>query len=251
MRWLVWLLVAVLAVAGVVAACGGGASEREVSSQRPAEQEAGSQRDAGGSLAGALGRGDDRTAARDRSASGGSEEGGARARWRDPVADERAAAEARLSSDASGSGGVSAGGPEPSDDARRIDVFPMSGSLTAQGPVALGPYPLQLPLRLAVGPYTCGVGVEHPAPDEAEGRFVVTFGDFDEVGSEAVVEAAGPEWRGAARLEVVESEDEDKMATTRAIPGMVGSWSGRQLTATIVSDLKDGMWRINCRRIYE
>ena len=247
MRWSVWLLVAVLAVAGVIAACGGGASEREVGSQRPAEQEAGSE----GSLAGALGRGDDRTAARDRSASGGSEEGGARARWRDPVADERAAAAARLSSDASGSGGVLAGGAEPSDDARRIDVFPMSGSLTAQGPAALGPYPLRLPLRLAVGPYTCGVGVEHPAPDETEGRFVVTFGDFDEVGSEAVVEAAGPEWSGAARLEVVESEDEDKMTTTRAIPGMVGSWTGRQLTATIVSDLKDGMWRISCQRVDE
>ena len=144
-----------------------------------------------------------------------------------------------------------AGGAEPSDDARRIDVFSMSSSLTAQGPAALGPYPLRLPLRLAVGPYTYGVGVEHPAPDEAEGRFVVTFGDFDEVGSEAVVEAAGPEWSGAARLEVVESEDEDKMTTTRAIPGMVGSWSGRQLTATIESGLQDGMWRINCRRIYE
>lgn len=251
MRRLVWLLVAVLAVAGVVAACGGGASEREVGSQRPEEQEAGSQRDAGGSLAGALGRGDDGAAASDRSASGGSEGAGARARWIDPVAEERSASAARSSNDAAGAGGVMAGGAEPSDDARRIDVFSMSSSLTAQGPAALGPYPLRLPLRLAVGPYTYGVGVEHPAPDEAEGRFVVTFGDFDEVGSEAVVEAAGPEWSGAARLEVVESEDEDKMTTTRAIPGMVGSWSGRQLTATIESGLQDGMWRINCRRIYE
>ena len=234
MRWLVWLLVAVLAVAGVVAGCGGGASEREVGSQRPEEQEAGSRDDAAGSLAGALGRGDDQRAASDRSASGGSEGAGARARWIDPVAEERAAAEARSSNAAAAAGlGVSVW---TSDDAIRITVSPTVDSLTVKGPGALRSSPIPLPLQMSAGPWNCAVELDHPTPDEAEGRLVVTFADFDEAGSEVAVEAAGPEWSGAARLEVV---------------GIVGSLTGRWLTATIESDFGDGMWRISCQLIYE
>lgn len=244
MRWLGWLLVAVLAVGGVGAACGGGAPEREVGSQRPEEQEPISQDDAANDLADALEANDDREAAQS-----GTE---VEARMIEvPLTREAAqqAAEARSSNDAAGAG--LGAGSQPPDGAIRINVFPLAGSLTAQGPVALGPYPRPLPLQLSAGPWNCAVGVDHPASDEAEGRFVVTFADFDETGSEMVVETAGPEWSGEARLEVVESKDEDKTTTTRAIPGIVGSMSGRQLTATIESGLQDGTWRISCRRINE
>lgn len=234
MRWSVWLLVAVLAVAGVVAACGGGASEREVGSQRPEEQEAGSGDGAAGSLAGALGRGDDQRAAPDGSGSGGSEGAGARARWIDPVAEERAAAAARSSNALAAAGlGVSVW---TSDDAIRITVSPTVDSLTVEGPGALRSSPIPLPLQMSAGLWNCAVGLDHPAPDEAEGRLVVTFADFDEAGSEVVVEAAEPEWSGEARLDVV---------------GIVGSLTGRHLTATIVSDFGDGMWRISCQLIDE
>ena len=239
-----WLLVAMLALAGVVAACGGGAPEREVGSQRPEEQEPISQDDAADDLADALEANDDRGAAQ-----GGTE---VEARMIEvPLTREAAqqAAEARSSNDAAGTG--LGAGSQPPDGAIRINVFPLAGSLTAQGPVALGPYPRPLPLQLSAGPWNCAVGVDHPASDEAEGRFVVTFADFDETGSEMVVEPAGPEWSGEARLEVVESEDEDKTTTTRAIPGIVGSMSGRRLTATIESGLQDGTWMISCRRINE
>ena len=244
MRRLGWLLVAVLAVVGVVAACGGGAPEREVGSQRPEEQEPISQDDAADDLADALEANDDRGAAQ-----GGTE---VEARMIEvPLTREAAqqAAEARSSNDAAGAG--LGAGSQPPDGAIRINVFPQAGSLTAQGPVALGPYPRPLPLQLSAGPWNCAVGVDHPASDEAEGRFVVTFADYDEAGSEMVVEPAGPEWSGEARLEVVESEDEDKTTTTRAIPGIVGSMSGRRLTATIESGLQDGTWMISCRRINE
>ena len=233
MRWSVWLLVAVLAVAGVVAGCGGGASEREVGSQRPEEQEAGSQRDAEGSLAGALGRGDDQRTASDRSASG-SNERGRDVVVLDPVAEERAAAAARSSNALAAAGlGVSVW---TSDDAIRITVSPTVDSLTVEGPGTLRSSPIPLPLQLSAGLWNCVVGLDHPAPDEAEGRLVVTFADFDEAGSEVAVEAAGPEWSGEARLDVV---------------GIVGSLTGRHLTATIVSDFRDGMWRISCQLIDE
>ena len=248
MRWSVWLLLAVLAVAGVVAACGGGAPEREVGSQRPAEQEAGSRSGASGGdaaddLTDALGADDDR---------GGAQDGDVEVRAEViavPLTREaaEAAEEARSSSDAAGSGLPE--GVEVPDGAVRIDVFPTLGSLTMSGPADIGPFPL--PLQLAVGPWNCAVGVDQPASDEAEGRFVVTFTDFDESGSEATVEAAGPEWSGEARLEVVESEDEEKMTATRAIPGIVGSMEGRVLTATIESELSDGMWKISCQRVDE
>ena len=240
MRWSVWLLVAVLAVAGVVAACGGGAPEREVGSQRSVEQEARSQSGASGDdaadgLADTLEADDDRRAAPASAASSSSER--PEVVVLDPVAAERAAAEARSSSDAATAGLAGLGVTVwTSDDAIRINVSPTVDSLTVEGPGALRPFSLLLPLQLAVGPWTCAVGVDHSAPDEAEGRFVVTFGDFDESGSEAVVEAAGPEWGGEARLDVV---------------GIVGALTGRHLTATIVSDLKGGMWRISCLRIYE
>lgn len=259
MRWLGWLLVAVLAVAGVGAACGGGAPEREVGSQRPAEQEAGSQRDAstGGASndaedgpAGVLGTGGDRRATQTRSLLGSSEGAGATARWLDPVAEERAARD-RASSDAAGAGGVSVGEPEVPDGAIRIDVSPMVGGLTFSGPNNIPPVPL--PLQLPAGAYNCAVEVDRPAPDEAEGRLVVTFADFDEAGSETQVEAADPEWSGEARLEVVESADEEdgEETPTRAFQGIRGSLTGRALTATIVSDLQDGMWTINCRLVEE
>ena len=257
MRWLGWLLVAVLAVVGVGAACGGGAPEREVGSQRPVEQEAGSQRDAsaGGAPddaedgpAGVLGTGDDRRAAQARSLLDSSE--GTGVRWIDPVADERAARE-RASSDAAGSGGVSVGEPEVPDGAIRIDVSPMVGGLTFSGPNDIPPVPL--PLQLSAGAYNCAVEVDRPAPDEAEGQLVVTFADFDESGSEARAEASDPEWSGAARLEVAESADEDdgEETPTRAFQGIRGSPTGRALTATIESGLQDGMWTINCRRVEE
>ncbi len=261
MRRLGWLLVAVLAVAGVVAACGGGAPEREVGSQRPAEQDAGSQRDAstGGASddaedgpTGVLGTGDDRRATQSRSLLGSSEGAGAgaTARWIDPVAEERAAT-GRSSSDAAGAGGVSVGEPEVPDGAIRIDVSPMVGGLTFSGPNNIPPVPL--PLQLPAGAYNCAVEVRQVSPDDAEGRFVVTFADFDESGSETQVEASDPEWSGAARLEVVESADEDDGEETpvRAFQGIRGSLTGRQLTATIVSDLQDGMWTINCRLVEE
>ena len=261
MRWLGWLLVAVLAVVGVGAACGGGAPEREVGSQRPVEQEAGSQRDAsaGGAPddaedgpAGVLGTGDDRRAAQARSLLDSSEGTGAGAtvRWIDPVADERAARE-RASSDAAGSGGVMAGGVEVPDGAIRIDVSPMVGGLTFSGPNNIPPVPL--PLQLSAGAYSCAVEVRQVSPDDAEGRLAVTFADFDESGSEATAETSGPEWSGAAQLEVVESADEDdgEETPTRAFQGIRGSLTGRQLTATIVSDLQDGMWTINCRLVEE
>ena len=252
MRWSVWLLVAVLAVAGVVAGCGGGASEREVGSQRPEEQEAGSGDGAAGSLAGALARGDGQRAASDRSGSGSSEGARSDVVVLDPVAEERAAAAVRSSNGTTASGlPEEVGGVEAPDDAIRVTVFPMTSSLTVEGPGALRSSPFPLPLQLAVGPWSCAVGVDQPASDEAEGRFVVTFGDFDESGSEAVVEAAGPEWSGEARLDVVESEDEEKMTATRAIPGIVGSMEGRVLTATIESELSDGRWRISCQRVDE
>ena len=249
MRWSLWLgaLVAALALAGVVAACGGSAPERDVGSQRPDEQEPISQDDAADDLADALETNDDRGATQ-----GGTE---VEARMIEvPLTREAAdaaqqAAEARSSNDAAGAG--LGAGSQPPDGAIRINVFPLAGSLTAQGPVALGPYPRPLPLQLSAGPWNCAVGVDHPASDEAEGRFVVTFADYDEAGSEMVVEPAGPEWSGEARLEVVESEDEDKTTTTRAIPGIVGSMSGRRLTATIESGLQDGTWKISCRRISE
>ena len=252
MRWSAWLLVAVLAVAGVAAACGGGAPEREVGSQRPVEQEAGSRTGASGDdaadgLADALEADDDRRAAPASAASSSSEQ--PEVVVLDPVATERAVAAGRSSSDAAGAGGVMVGGVEVPDDAVRIDVFPMTSSLAMSGPADIGPFPL--PLQLAVGSWTCAVGVDHAASDEAEGRFVVTFGDFDESGSEAVVEASGPEWSGEARLDVEESEDEEKMTATRAIPGIVGSMEGRVLTATIESELSDGRWRISCVRIDE
>ena len=230
---MVWLLVAVLAVAGVVAGCGGGASEREVGSQRPEGQEAGSPRDAEGSLAGALGRGDDQRTASDRSGSG-SNERGRDVVVLDPVAEERAAAAARSSNALAAAGlGVSVW---TSDDAIRITVSPTVDSLTVEGPGALRSSPIPLPLQMSAGPWNCAVGLDHPAPDEAEGRLVVTFADFDEAGSEVAVEAAEPEWSGEARLDVV---------------GIVGSLTGRWLTATIESDLGDGMWRISCQLIYE
>lgn len=251
MRWPVWLLVAVLAVAGVAAACGGGAPEREVGSQRPVEQEAGSQSGASGDdaadgLADALGADDDR---------GGVQGSDVDVQARviaTPLTREaaEAAEEARSSNGTTASGlPEEVGGVEVPDDAVRIDVFPTLGSLTMSGPADIGPFPL--PLQLAVGPWSCAVGVDQPASDEAEGRFVVTFTDFDESGSEATVEASGPEWSGEARLEVVESEDEEKMTATRAIPGIVGSMEGRVLTATIESELSDGRWRISCQRVEE
>lgn len=233
MRWLGWLLVAVLAVAGVGAACGGGAPEREVGSQRPAEQEAISQDDAADDLADALEANDDRGAAQ-----GGTE---VEARMiavpltRETAdAAQQAAAETRSSNAAATAGlGVVV---QTSNDPIRINVFPMEDSLTAQGPAALGLSPLLLPLQLSAGPWNCAVGLDHPVPDEAEGRFVVTFADFNEAGSEVAVEASGPEWSGEARLDVV---------------GIAGSLTGRALTATIVSDLQDGMWTINCRLVEE
>ena len=252
MRWSVWLLVAVLAVAGVVAACGGGAPEREVGSQRPAEQEAGSQSGASGGdaaddLADALEADDDRRAAPASAASSSSERPDVVTL--DPVATERAVAAGRSSSDAAGAGGVMVGGVEVPDGAIRIEVSPMVGGLAVSGPNDIPPVPL--PLQFPAGAYSCAVEVDRPAPDEAGGRLVVTFGDFDESGSEAVVEAAGPEWSGEARLEVEESEDEEKMTATRAIPGIVGSMEGRVLTATIESELSDGMWKISCQRVDE
>ena len=253
MRWLVWLLVAVSAVAGVAAACGGGAPEREVGSQRPVEQEAGSRPGASGDdaadgLADALEADDDR---------GGAQDSNVDVQTRviaTPLTREaaEAAEEARSSNGTTASGlPEEVGGVEVPDDAIRVTVFPMTSSLTVEGPGALRSSPFPLPLQLAVGPWSCAVGVDQPASDEAEGRFVVTFGDFDESGSEAVVEAAEPEWSGEARLDVVESEDEDKMATTRAIPGIVGSMEGRVLTATIESELSDGRWTISCQRVEE
>ena len=257
MRWLGWLLVAVLAVGGVGAACGGGAPEREVGSQRPVEQEAGSQRDAsaGGAssaLAGASSSGDDRRTTPAGAAPSSSEGVRGRVVVVDPVADERAAR--RSSSDAAGSGGVSAGGVvvrEGGATRININVSPMAGGLAFSGPNDIPP--LTLLLQLPAGAYNCAVEVDRPAPDEAEGQLVVTFADFDESGSEATAETSGPEWSGAAQLEVVESADEDgdEETPTRALPGMGGLMSGRQLTATIVSDLQDGMWTINCRLVEE
>ena len=250
MRSSVWLLLAVvLAVVG--AACGGGAPEREVGSQRPAEQEAGSQSGAAGG-----GAADDLTDALEADDDRGGAQGGdvdVQARVITvPLTREaaEAAEEARSSNGTTASGlPEEVGGVEVPDGAVRIDVFPTLGSLTMSGPADIGPFPL--PLQLAVGPWSCAVGVDQPASDEAEGRFVVTFTDFDESGSEAVVEAAGPEWSGEARLEVEESEDEEKMTATRAIPGIVGSMEGRVLTATIESELSDGMWKISCQRVDE
>ena len=170
----------------------------------------------------------------DRSASGSSEGFGATATWVDPVAEERAAAAARSSNALAAAGlGVSVW---TSDDAIRITVSPTVDSLTVEGPGTLGRPPLPLPLQMSAGPWNCAVGLDHPAPDEAEGRLVVTFADFDEAGSEVAVEAAEPEWSGETRLDVV---------------GIVGSLTGRWLTATIESDLGDGMWRISCQLIYE
>ena len=240
MRRLVWLLVVVLAVAGVVAGCGGGASEREVGSQRPEEQEAGSRPGASGDdaadgLADALEADDDRRAAPASAASSSSER--PEVVVLDPVAAERAAAEARSSSDAAAAGLAGLGVTVwTSDDAIRITVSPTVDSLTVEGPGALRSSPIPLPLQLSAGLWNCVVGLGHPAPDEAEGRLVVTFADFDEAGSEVAVEAAEPEWSGEARLDVV---------------GIVGSLTGRWLTATIESDLGDGMWRISCQRIDE
>ena len=239
MRWSVWLLLAVvLAVVG--AACGGGAPEREVGSQRSVEQEARSQSGASGDgaadgLADTLEADDDRRAAPASAASSSSER--PEVVVLDPVAAERAAAEARSSSDAAAAGLAGQGVTVwTSDDAIRITVSPTVDSLTVEGPGALGPSPLPLPLQMSAGPWNCAVGLDHPAPDEVEGRLVVTFADFDEAGSEVAVEAAEPEWSGEARLDVV---------------GIVGSLTGRWLTATIESDFGDGMWRISCQLIYE
>ena len=250
-----WLLVVVLALGGVVAACGGGAPERQVGSQRPVEQEAGSQRDASvggasGALAGAPSSDDDRRATPAGATPSSSEGVRGRVVVMDPVADERAAAR-RSSSDAAGAGGVSVGEPEVPDGAIRIDVSPMVGGLAFSGPNNIPPIPL--PLQLSAGAYSCAVEVDRPAPDEAGGRLVVTFADFDEAGSEARAEASDPEWSGAAQLEVAESADEDdgEETPTRAFLGIRGSLTGRALTATIVSDLQDGMWTINCRLVEE
>ena len=252
MRWLVWLgvLVAALAVAGVGAGCGGsdGAAEREVGSQRPAEGEAGSlggaeaEGDAEDGLSDVLEADDDRGAAQDGSVTVRS---GVIAVPANAEAAERAMEESRSSSD---SAAGLAGGREVPEGAIRIDVVPTSGSLTMRGPADIDSFPLQL----AAGSWNCAVEVDIPEADEAEGLLVVTFADFDESGSEASAEAAGPEWAGAARLDVAESAVEDDAATTEhRTPGIWGVQGGREFTATIVSDLQDGMWTIRCRRIDE
>ena len=256
MRWLVWLgvLVAALAVAGVGAGCGGsdGTSEREVGSQRPAEGEAGSpggaeaEGDAEDGLADVLEADDDRGAVR-----GASTEVRVISATANAAAAERAMEESRSSSDSAA--GWRGGGEVP-EGAIRIDVVPTSSSLTVQGPADTDSFPL--PLQLAAGSWNCAVEVDLPTPDEAEGLLVVTFADFDESGSEASAEAAGPEWAGEARLDVAESaesaEADDGEATTeRRTSRMWGVMDGREFTATIESDLEDGMWTIRCRRIDE
>ena len=253
MRWLVWLgvLVAALVLAGVGAGCGGsdGAAEREVGSQRPAEEEAGSQRgaeaegDAEDGLSDVLEADDDRGAVR-----GASTEVRVISATANAAAAERAMEESRSSSD---SAAGLAGGREVPEGAIRIDVVPTSRSLTMRGPADIDPFPL--PLQLAAGSWNCAVEVDLPAVDEAEGLLVVTFADFDESGSEASAEAAGPEWAGEARLDVAESaEADDGEATTeRRTSRMWGVQGGREFTATIESDLEDGMWTIRCRRIDE
>ena len=257
MRWLVWLgvLVAAAVAAGVGAGCGGsdGAAVREVGSQRPAEGEAGSQRaaaeaegDAEDGLGDVLEADDDRGAAQDGSVT---VRRGVIAVPANAEAAERAMEESRSSSD-SAAGGL-AGGREVPEGAIRIDVDPTSRSLTMQGPADVRPIPL--PLQLAAGSWNCAVEVDLPAADEAEGMLVVTFADFDESGSEAAVEAAAPEWTGEARLDVAESAEADDGEATaeRRRPGMWGVMDGREFTATIESDLEDGMWTIRCRRIDE
>ena len=256
MRWLVWLgvLVAALVVASVGAGCGGsgGAPEREVGSQRPAEGEAGSQRaaaEAGGDaedgLADVLEAGDDRSAAQDGSVT---VRRGVIAVPANAAAAERVMEESRSSSDSAA--GLVGGGDVP-EGAIRIDVVPTSRSLTMRGPADIDPFPV--PLQLAAGSWNCAVEVDLPAADKAEGLLVVTFADFDESGSEAAVEAAAPEWAGEARLDVAEfaEEDEGEAPTERRTPGMWGVMDGREFTATIVSDLEDGMWTIRCRRVDE
>ena len=237
--------------AGVGAGCGGsdGVAEREVGSQRPAEGEAGSQRaaaeaegDAEDGLGDVLEADDDRGAVR-----GASTEVRVIAVPANAEAAERMMEESRSSNN---SAAGLAGGREVPEGAIRIDVAPTSRSLTMQGPADIDPFPL--PLQLAAGSWNCAVEVDLPASDEAEGMLVVTFADFDESGSEAAVEAAAPEWAGEARLEVVElAEEDDGASTERRRPGMWGVMDGREFTATIESDLEDGMWTIRCERIDE
>ena len=252
MRWLVWLwvLVAALVVAGVGAGCGGsdGAAEREVGSQRPAEGEAGSpggaeaEGDAEDGLADVLEADDDRGAVR-----GASTEVRVIAVPANAEAAERAMEESRSSSDSAAGW---RGEREVPEGAIRIDVVPTSGSLTMRGPADIDSFPL--PLQLTAGSWNCAVEVDLPAADEGEGLLVVTFADFDESGSEALAEAAGPEWAGEARLDVAESAAEDDAAPMeRRTPGIWGVQGGREFTATIESDLEDGMWTIRCRRIDE
>ena len=255
MRWSVWLwvLVAALVVAGVGAGCGGsdGAAEREVGSQRPAAEEAGSQHgaEAGGDaedgLADVLEADDDRGAAQDGSVTVRS---GVIAVPANAEAAERAMEESRSSSDSAA--GWRGGGEVP-EGAIRIDVVPTSRSLTMRGPADIDSFPL--PLQLTAGSWNCAVEVDLPAVDEAEGLLVVTFADFDESGSEASAEAAGPEWAGEARLDVAESAEEDdgEATTERRTSRMWGVQGGREFTATIESDLEDGMWTIRCQRIDE
>lgn len=255
MRWLVWLgvLVAALAAAGVGAGCGGsdGAAEREVGSQRPTEGEAGSQRvaeaegDAEDGLADVLEADDDRGAAQDGSVT---VRRGVIAVPANAEAAERAMEESRSSG---GAAAGLAGGDEVPEGAVRIDVVPTLGSLTMRGPADIRPFPL--PLQLAVGSWNCAIEVDLAVPDDAAARLAVTFADFDEAGSEVVVEAAAPEWAGEARLDVAEStEADDGEATpTRRTPGILATMTGREFTATIESDLEDGMWTIRCERIDE